>query len=154
MSFAKGTERELWETDKGSGRAQEPARSREKLVGRVWIGNPVRRPEDCCCSGAELPARGPGVVWPVLRWPPGPFGPSPKGSCATALLRQVKSEHGRTTSHVGVRTGVPRLAYEPDCEFEDGVLIERHAGTEKHSWMQAALAAYIFRRRKAWDVNV
>ena len=44
--------------------------------------------------------------------------------------------------------------YEPDCEFEDGVLIERHVGTEKHSWMQAALAAYIFRRRKAWGINV
>ena len=44
--------------------------------------------------------------------------------------------------------------YEPDCEFEDGVLIERNVGTEKHSWMQAALAAYIFRRRKAWGVNV
>ena len=44
--------------------------------------------------------------------------------------------------------------YEPDCEFEDGALIERHVGTEKHSWMQAALAAYIFRRRKAWSVNV
>jgi hypothetical protein len=44
--------------------------------------------------------------------------------------------------------------YEPDCEFEDGALIERHVGTEKHSWMQAALAAYIFRRRKAWGVNV
>jgi Uma2 family endonuclease len=44
--------------------------------------------------------------------------------------------------------------YEPDCEFEDGVLIERHVGTEKHSWLQAALAAYIFRRRKAWGINV
>jgi Uma2 family endonuclease len=47
-----------------------------------------------------------------------------------------------------------RSQYEPDCEFEDGALIERHVGTEKHSWMQAALAAYIFRRRKAWGVNV
>src|SRR5215472_12314472 len=45
-------------------------------------------------------------------------------------------------------------AYQPDCEFEDGVLIERNVGTEKHSWMQAALAAYIFRRRRAWNVNV
>jgi Uma2 family endonuclease len=44
--------------------------------------------------------------------------------------------------------------YEPDCEYEDGVLIARHVGTEKHSWMQAALAAYIFRRPKAWGVNV
>ena len=44
--------------------------------------------------------------------------------------------------------------YEPDCEYEDGVLIERHVGAEKHSWMQAALAAYIFRRRKTWGLNV
>ncbi len=44
--------------------------------------------------------------------------------------------------------------YEPDCEFQDGVLIERHVGTEKHSWLQAALAAYFFRRRKAWNLNV
>lgn len=27
-------------------------------------------------------------------------------------------------------------------------------GTEKHSWLQAALAAYFFRRRKAWNLNV
>jgi len=45
-------------------------------------------------------------------------------------------------------------SYQPDYEFEDGILIERNAGTEKHSWMQAALAAWIFRRRKAWGVNV
>lgn len=43
--------------------------------------------------------------------------------------------------------------YEPDCEFEDGVLIERHGGTEKHSWMQIALGSYIFRRRRAWGVT-
>ena len=47
-----------------------------------------------------------------------------------------------------------RTQYEPDCEFEDGVLIERYVGTEKHSWLQAALAAYFFRRRKDWNLNV
>jgi Uma2 family endonuclease len=45
-------------------------------------------------------------------------------------------------------------SYQPDCEFEDGVLIVRNVGTEKHSWMQAALVGWIFRRRKAWGVNV
>src|ERR1035438_182336 len=45
-------------------------------------------------------------------------------------------------------------SYQPDYEFEDGVLIERNVGTEKHSWLQAALAAYVFRRRRAWGVNV
>jgi Uma2 family endonuclease len=45
-------------------------------------------------------------------------------------------------------------SYEPDCEFEDGVLIERNVGTEKHSWLQAALAAYFFQRRKLWNIQV
>jgi hypothetical protein len=45
-------------------------------------------------------------------------------------------------------------SYEPDCEFDDGVLIERNVGTEKHSWLQAALAAYFFRRRKLWDITI
>ena len=45
-------------------------------------------------------------------------------------------------------------AYQPDCEFEDGVLIERNVGTEKHSWLQGAIGAYIFRRRQQWNVNV
>ena len=45
-------------------------------------------------------------------------------------------------------------AYEPDCEFEDGVLIERNVGTIDHGKLQAALAAYFFRRRKAWNLHV
>jgi Uma2 family endonuclease len=44
--------------------------------------------------------------------------------------------------------------YEPDCEYEDGVLIERNVGEEKHSWLQAALGAYFFRRRKLWNIEV
>jgi Uma2 family endonuclease len=44
--------------------------------------------------------------------------------------------------------------YEPDCEFADGVLIERNVGEQDHSWMQAALAAYFFRRRKLWKIEV
>jgi len=44
-------------------------------------------------------------------------------------------------------------SYEPDCEFDDGVLIERNLGEEPHSWLQTALAAYFFRRRKLWDIE-
>jgi Uma2 family endonuclease len=47
-----------------------------------------------------------------------------------------------------------RTSYAPDCEFEDGVLIERNVGTEKHSWLQAALTAYLFQRRKLWNIQV
>jgi len=45
-------------------------------------------------------------------------------------------------------------SYEPDCEFEDGVLIERNAGTPKHSKVQSALAAYFFKRRNNWNIHV
>jgi Uma2 family endonuclease len=45
-------------------------------------------------------------------------------------------------------------SYEPDCEFEDGVLIERNVGTIDHGSLQAALTAYFFRRRKAWNLHV
>ena len=47
-----------------------------------------------------------------------------------------------------------RTSYEPDCEYADGVLIERNVGEQDHSWLQAALAAYFFRRRKAWKIEV
>jgi Uma2 family endonuclease len=45
-------------------------------------------------------------------------------------------------------------SYEPDCEFEDGVQIERNVGTRKHSKVQTALAAYFWKRRKAWNIYV
>jgi len=44
--------------------------------------------------------------------------------------------------------------YEPDCEFDDGVLTERNVGTLDHGKLQAALTAYFFRRRKAWNLHV
>jgi Uma2 family endonuclease len=44
--------------------------------------------------------------------------------------------------------------YEPDCEYEDGVLIERNVGEEKHNWLQGALIACFFRRRKLWNIEV
>jgi Uma2 family endonuclease len=44
-------------------------------------------------------------------------------------------------------------ACQPDCEFEDGVLIERNLGEQDHSWLQLALGAYFFRRRKLWGIE-
>ena len=46
-----------------------------------------------------------------------------------------------------------RTVNEPDYEFEDGVLIDRNVGEIDHSWLQAALGAYFFRRRKLWDIE-
>lgn len=44
--------------------------------------------------------------------------------------------------------------YQPDCEYEDGVLIARNVGARDHGKLQIALRAYFFRRRKQWNVNV
>ena len=58
-------------------------------------------------------------------------------------------------------TGIPvseedylRTSYDPDCEFEDGVLTERTGGTGDHAKLLAALAAYFFRRRRGWNLHV
>jgi Uma2 family endonuclease len=44
-------------------------------------------------------------------------------------------------------------SYEPDCEYEDGALIERNIGEKDHSWLQLALGAFFFRRRKLWNIE-
>src|SRR5262245_31331322 len=43
--------------------------------------------------------------------------------------------------------------YEADCEFEDGRVIERNWGDQDHSWLQAAIGAYFFSRRKLWGIE-
>src|SRR5258706_291712 len=45
-------------------------------------------------------------------------------------------------------------SYEPDCEYEDGVLIERNVGEWGHGRLQLALGAFFFRRLKAWKIEV
>ena len=44
-------------------------------------------------------------------------------------------------------------AYEPDCEFEDGILIGRNVGTGEHGELQLILGAYFARRRKTWNIS-
>ena len=45
-------------------------------------------------------------------------------------------------------------SYQPDCEFEDGVLIERNGRTRQHSKVQTMLAVYFGKRRKDWNIHV
>ena len=47
-----------------------------------------------------------------------------------------------------------RSSYDPDCEYADGVVIERNLGEQDHSWLQGALTAWFFNRRKAWGIQV
>jgi Uma2 family endonuclease len=43
-------------------------------------------------------------------------------------------------------------AYELDCEYQDGELIQRNVGESPHSWLQGLLCAYIWRHNKKWGV--
>ena len=44
--------------------------------------------------------------------------------------------------------------YQPDCDYVDGQLEERNLGELDHSWLQGALTAYLFARRKVWKITV
>ena len=42
--------------------------------------------------------------------------------------------------------------YEPDCEYEDGVIVERNVGEFEHSFLQAILAALFTNDMEGWGV--
>jgi Uma2 family endonuclease len=45
-------------------------------------------------------------------------------------------------------------SYRPDCDYVDGEVVERNLGTRDHAWLQAAITAYFFNRRRQWNVTV
>ncbi|HEX4808799.1 MAG TPA: Uma2 family endonuclease [Bryobacteraceae bacterium] len=44
-------------------------------------------------------------------------------------------------------------AYDPDCEYIDGQVVQRSVGEYPHSRVQGLLYAYFLRRRKPWGVT-
>ncbi|MGA3187124.1 MAG: Uma2 family endonuclease [Bryobacteraceae bacterium] len=44
--------------------------------------------------------------------------------------------------------------YRPDCDYVDGKVLERNLGERDHSYIQVALAAFFFARRKTWNLEV
>jgi Uma2 family endonuclease len=45
-------------------------------------------------------------------------------------------------------------SYRPDCDYVDGEVVERNLGTRDHGWLQTAIAAYFFARRRQWNITV
>jgi Uma2 family endonuclease len=45
-------------------------------------------------------------------------------------------------------------SYEPDCEYDDGVLVERNVGEQPHSIPETAFGAFFFERRKRFRIRV
>jgi Uma2 family endonuclease len=47
-----------------------------------------------------------------------------------------------------------RTSYRPDCDYVDGEVVERNLGKRDHAWLQAAVTAYFFARRREWNIAV
>jgi Uma2 family endonuclease len=45
-------------------------------------------------------------------------------------------------------------SYRPDRDYVDGEVVERNLGTRDHGWLQTAIAAYFFSRRRQWNITV
>src|SRR5580692_8838373 len=45
-------------------------------------------------------------------------------------------------------------SYKPDCEYAEGVLLERNVGEQPHSILETALGAFFFERRKRFRIRV
>jgi Uma2 family endonuclease len=45
-------------------------------------------------------------------------------------------------------------AYEPDCDYVDGIVLDRNVGEKDHSKVQRELLLYLHERRKLWNIFV
>jgi Uma2 family endonuclease len=45
-------------------------------------------------------------------------------------------------------------SYSPDCDYVDGVVVERNVGERDHSCVQGLLVGYLVNRRKEWKIHV
>jgi Uma2 family endonuclease len=45
-------------------------------------------------------------------------------------------------------------SYDPDCEYIDGVILERNVGEFDHANLQLAIASYLYTRRKKLGITV
>src|ERR1700738_1406327 len=44
--------------------------------------------------------------------------------------------------------------YEPDMDYDDGVLIERNVGQRKHSRTQGGIVTHLWNHEKTWGIKV
>ncbi|MGH9599290.1 MAG: Uma2 family endonuclease, partial [Terracidiphilus sp.] len=62
------------------------------------------------------------------------------------------------TQPIGEQTGLVSLeeylstVYEPDCEYDDGVIVERNLGEFEHSFMEASIGARFINCTDDWGI--
>jgi Uma2 family endonuclease len=45
-------------------------------------------------------------------------------------------------------------SYRPDCDYVDGVIVERNVGERDHSYLQSKIIAYLYARQKEFGIYV
>jgi Uma2 family endonuclease len=45
-------------------------------------------------------------------------------------------------------------SYRPDCDYIDGVLVERNLGQHEHARLQALILYYLMQREQEWNIHV
>jgi Uma2 family endonuclease len=45
-------------------------------------------------------------------------------------------------------------SYEPDCEYDEGLLLERNLGEQPHGVLQLAIGSFLYERRKRFGIRV
>jgi Uma2 family endonuclease len=59
----------------------------------------------------------------------------------------------QTTDLIGVRDYLA-TTFRPDCDFVDGVVVERNVGEKDHGKLQRALIIYFHAHRDMWGIHV
>ncbi len=57
-----------------------------------------------------------------------------------------------TAVHISVSEYL-RTSYEPDCDYVDGAVVERHVGEQWHSLVQKMIATIFTARRREWGLR-
>jgi Uma2 family endonuclease len=73
------------------------------------------------------------------------------GEDTVAMATQPISEQSTAGRLISVEEYLS-TGYEPDCEYEDGVVVERNVGEFEHSFLQAILATIFNTSIEAWEV--
>jgi len=79
--------------------------------------------------------------------------PSPAGAPLVAHHAKLKEMPPTSRALVSVEEYLASV-YQPDCDYVDGEVLNRNAADGDHAWIQAAIVAYFFARRKEWDITV
>jgi Uma2 family endonuclease len=55
--------------------------------------------------------------------------------------------------HLIGETQYLHTSYRPDCDYVDGVVLERHLGTHPQGRLQTLIAAYLLQREQQWQIH-